>query len=427
MNDFVNYNYDIIEDKSILSDEELTDHNANNKKILNTNDKSQHKNNLDESLNQSCDNISFEKSKPFVNIVEKKKRGRKPKNAGNIEVIEKMPKKRGRKPTGRVMELSKLSDNKDVLFNECLIAHLKLDSKDINKILNSKKNIKNDTEMNIKENEDKNDKNDDNIKFIKNKKSEELEFNDLYDDMIYTNFQNHNKSNINIQENDQCYKCDNLENKIIELENKLIRHNIINKINENYKNKIIESKVNFLNKQTNEWKTQTDIACWWCCHKFDTIPLGLPNYYFDNKFYTYGCFCSLNCAYSYNLDLNDYRIWDRLSLIYNFKNMIDPNNDILLVPAAPRQTLELFGGHTDIYTYRENFFTLNKEYMFILPPLISIIGTIEENNTKNTKNTKNDDNNFKLKLSNKNNDGFTLKRNKPLQNNINNQLNNIFM
>ena len=48
-------------------------------KILNTNDKSQHKNNLDESLNQSCDNISFEKSKPFVNIVEKKKKRKKTK------------------------------------------------------------------------------------------------------------------------------------------------------------------------------------------------------------------------------------------------------------------------------------------------------------------------------------------------------------
>lgn len=28
-----------------------------------------------------------------------------------------------------------------------------------------------------------------------------------------------------------------------------------------------------------DWKEKTDVKCWWCCHNFDTVPLGMPIYY----------------------------------------------------------------------------------------------------------------------------------------------------
>ena len=77
--------------------------------------------------------------------------------------------------------------------------------------------------------------------------------------------------------------------------------------------------------------------------------------------FTPGCFCSFNCAIAYNLDLNDYKIWDRQSNIYQMKNKIDPLNKITIQPAPPRQTLHMFGGPYSISDFRKSFFILNKE------------------------------------------------------------------
>lgn len=40
--------------------------------------------------------------------------------------------------------------------------------------------------------------------------------------------------------------------------------------------------------------------CYWCCHRFDGAPLGLPMRYSGGQFYVIGCFCSLSCACAYN-------------------------------------------------------------------------------------------------------------------------------
>ena len=54
---------------------------------------------------------------------------------------------------------------------------------------------------------------------------------------------------------------------------------------------------------------KTDICCWWCCHKCD-VPLSLPEKLYDDTFHVFGCFCSFNCAAAYNVNLNDYKIWE---------------------------------------------------------------------------------------------------------------------
>jgi hypothetical protein len=60
------------------------------------------------------------------------------------------------------------------------------------------------------------------------------------------------------------------------------------------------------------------------------------------------------------------------------KNKIDPANKVMIQPAPPRQTLNIFGGPLSIKEYRQSFFILNKEYRFFFPPMISIVGIIEE-------------------------------------------------
>ena len=318
----------------------------------NTDNNNEH---INEDINEDVNEDVIEHNNEHNN--EKKKRGRKPKMVIKEKIIDKIPKKRGRKPTGKIIELNKNYED-DISFNDCMIAHLKLDIKQINKIIS--------------------------------------------DDVKYDIIDNFNTTNVETEHNLTKIVFDD----IIDI-SKGIRNKHSNYINEiNSKRKIIKSKIEFLDKENNKWKESSDIACWWCCHKFNTTPLGLPNYFTKEKFYVYGCFCSLNCAYAYNLELNDYKIWDRQTLLYYLKSIIFTDNEFILKPAPPRQVLKLFGGYMDIEIYRENFFIVSKEYMYYLPPLISIIGTIEENNLKNDISnmlSNNDENNFFVKKNKNNN------------------------
>jgi len=293
--------------------------------------------------------------------IEKKKRGRKPKNhiapiveKNNDPLMDILTlKKRGRKSsTNKIINLNNDTNN-DMLSN--IIAHLPLKINDILKIISdNSENKEEPTKINLKPTVPK--------------------FVDFYEDIN----DNHNIDN---NCNTYCKKCLILEEHIRKLEEDIsnLKNGIIHN-NTNFNKKIYESKVNFLNKSINKWEDTTNISCWWCCHKFDTIPLGIPEFITKDNFYLFGCFCSFNCMMAYNVDLNDYKIWDRQANIYQLKNRLDPTNKITIHPAPPRQTLNIFGGPLDIREFRESFFVLNKEFRYFFPPMISIIGIIEEDN-----------------------------------------------
>jgi len=325
---------------------------------------------LDESsfiCDKTINNQIQDEIKPV--LIEKKKRGRKPKNKLlNPQITETiLLKKRGRKSTNnKIIELMGTSDI-DIISN--LIVHLPLKIGDITKIRNIE-----------------------NIPPISN-------YVDFTEDIVHmTN---------TVCSNYNCEQCQIHSNKINKLEEEItyLKNGIISNSSD-FNKKIYESKVNLFNKLLNKFEEQTKIACWWCCHGFNNIPLGIPEYINKNDFNLSGCFCSFNCMMAYNLDLNDYKIWDRQTNIYQMKNKIDPENKISIHPAPPRQTLNMFGGPLDINKFRESFFIVNKEFRCFFPPMISIIGIIEEDN-KNLTNT-----NIR---SNK----CILKRNKPLANRTN--------
>jgi hypothetical protein len=192
-------------------------------------------------------------------------------------------------------------------------------------------------------------------------------------------------------------KLNDLKDKILEL-NKYIEklkdiESFINNYLNDYKN-IKYLNLNFYN--IDHIQDQTNILCWWCCHEFDNIPFGLPEKYHDGIYYVMGCFCSLNCALAYNLDLNDDKVWERTALIYDIKNNIF-KDDITINPSSSRYILIKFGGNTTIENYRKNNIFLDKKYKIMIPPTISLKIQVEEQKDKN--------NNYKLK------------RNKPLTNN----------
>ena len=108
----------------------------------------------------------------------------------------------------------------------------------------------------------------------------------------------------------------------------------------------------------------------------------------NKKFYTYGCFCSLECAAAYNFseEKNVQDIWECYNLINLFSQTINYKNIVKLAPI--RICLKMFGGSMTIEEFR-NFTDSNKITNILEYLMIPISLQIEEINYDNSYN-KND-------------------------------------
>jgi len=319
----------------------------------------------------------------------KSKRGRKPKQILNEPVIIEK-KKRGRKPTCQIFEMKEINDIIKNLPEECIIAHLPICYDDVQNIINNDEII--DTNENITVDNDKN-----KLNFcLESELNDKLEI--------------------------ECQKCVDLTEKISNLNNKIVEltNNIDNSIIS--KKNIIENTIHledYYNDRVHENDTNKlneDIVCWWCCHSFENLPVGLPFKYHNDSFYVYGYFCSFNCCLTYNFSLNDYYIWERTSLLYNYKNKIIPLKEIKIIKAAPpRETLKIFGGRLNIKDFRYNTVILNKNYRLIIPNTYSLVSIVEEVDENYKENINFTNNNLLNNLINE--DKLLLKRSKPIQKN----------
>lgn len=159
----------------------------------------------------------------------------------------------------------------------------------------------------------------------------------------------------------------------------------------------------------------TDKACFWCTEGFKTIPCYLPEKLVEETYYVSRIFCSYNCAAAYNIDMDDYRVWDRYSLINKLYNTMY-EADITVNAAPPREALKKYGGPLSLEEFRSASLLSNKEYRFVMPPMVSIVPSIEEGYK--------DDPRSKLNtLEDK--DNLVLKRTKPLPNANNTLINKI--
>ena len=214
----------------------------------------------------------------------------------------------------------------------------------------------------------------------------------------------HNNSHNNLHNNSHNNSHNNLHNNSESIydDNKVIKKNIKNIMYE------------FINANDNmTWPESTNIYCWWCCSAFDNIPCSLPENYKDDKFYVYGCFCTFNCAASYNFNKNDDRMYERYSLLNLMYKKMNNKKITKITLAPPRETLKIFGGYLTIEEFREYNLKNEKTFNLIKPPLISIIPKIEENISLN-KNTKTQIVNENI--LNKTQSNLKLKRNKPVIN-----------
>jgi len=132
--------------------------------------------------------------------------------------------------------------------------------------------------------------------------------------------------------------------------------------------------------KANEWPSSTSIHCYWCCHKFDNPPCGIPLKYVNGKFYVTGCFCSLECAAAYNFNNGGSvdEIWDRYSLINMLSAKLNPEASGSMVAQAPdRLALTMFGGYMGIEEFRR-FCPTHKLTVVNFPPMMTLTRQIEE-------------------------------------------------
>lgn len=123
---------------------------------------------------------------------------------------------------------------------------------------------------------------------------------DLYDNKLKVRIEEDKKL---IDKLNELHKDDNLLNKVITE----LNTGINKKISEP-KNKQKNSRENNENDQciilsafveNKEWIKKCNVSCWWCCHEFDSIPIGIPLEYKNNKFHVFGIFCSFSCLLAY--------------------------------------------------------------------------------------------------------------------------------
>jgi len=172
--------------------------------------------------------------------------------------------------------------------------------------------------------------------------------------------------------------------------------------------KVSKLNLNLINVTTGKpiVEEKTDIACWWCTYNFETMPCFIPEKIVNDMYYVFGCFCSPNCAATYNLKMDDSQVWHRYCLLkklYSF--ILNANGEINIAPL--REAYAKFGGPISYDEYRKNCIKCTKEYRLIMPPMTSIVPLIEEGCVDSTKV------NVSLADLNKKN---VLRRTKPLPN-----------
>ncbi len=151
------------------------------------------------------------------------------------------------------------------------------------------------------------------------------------------------------------------DNELIGINSKIARRMDLNLINITNGKNIVTS--------------QTEIACWWCTYQFDTPPFFIPEKCINDTYHVYGCFCSLPCAMGFIVNISDYKVSGRISLL---NKLYGVTASIPIIIAPNKYTFERFGGNLSIDEYRKNIKTNKKEYRLFKPPMVPIVPIIEE-------------------------------------------------
>lgn len=144
-----------------------------------------------------------------------------------------------------------------------------------------------------------------------------------------------------------------------------------------------------------EWPLSTSVHCYWCCHRFDTPPIGLPVKYVPktdghaaqgahggDRFQVIGCYCSLECACAHNFASTRESVdecMNRYSLLNALAARLGYGRSVVK-PAPDRLALSIFGGHMSIDEFRGFVEQTAGQRQIVVncPPMQSITQQVEE-------------------------------------------------
>ena len=134
--------------------------------------------------------------------------------------------------------------------------------------------------------------------------------------------------------------------------------------------------------KNNEWPATTHVSCYWCCHKFDNAPLGIPVRFLREKFHVFGCFCSLECATAYNFASHESMddVWERYALLNLLACKLSPECNSKVRSAPSRLALACFGGHMTIDEFRAFGGKSGRFVNVNCPPMMTLTLQVEEIN-----------------------------------------------
>ena len=128
------------------------------------------------------------------------------------------------------------------------------------------------------------------------------------------------------------------------------------------------------NRLPDHWTKPTTVACWHCCHKFDTPPVPIARDY-DTKersFIVFGNFCSLRCAKGYLVDSPTFESSQQLNMFSKMAREIYGQTEVSVAP--PRIALQMFGGPYTIEAFRDKPISA----IILAPPFITSYMVVEE-------------------------------------------------
>jgi len=122
--------------------------------------------------------------------------------------------------------------------------------------------------------------------------------------------------------------------------------------------------------------SQSDTACFWCCHSFTHRPVVLPIRDTGEHLEVSGNYCSPECAVAYLFDMrqDSHTRWEQLALLYRVYGEACQGT---IHPAPPRTSMRLFGGSLSIEEYRNLIHSHKVRVDVHLPPMVSILSTMD--------------------------------------------------
>lgn len=236
-------------------------------------------------------------------IVEKKRRGRKAKiqtTEPTEDPVEKIPKKRGRKPKGGKVVLYQPHEDSLVDQKVNVVLHLKCNTEDLETSINNE------------------------APKVEHFKFSEAKTNDL-------NYMVYNTKIETTEEETTSIPCDSMKTiwkKLEKLSNNLHIDNICDKKS----------------------------ACFHCTYDFDNIPIYIPKHELNKTYYVYGCFCSPECACAYLMNeksIDTTTRFERYQLLnFLYCKIYDYSKNIKPAP-CPYYMLDKYYGSLTIQEYRK--------------------------------------------------------------------------